>query len=390
MPFIRKDKKIEDILGKLDAVDRRDIFRRIRDAVFLQNIFDNIREGIVIFDRFLEIRFANFAARDIFGIPDSFEGQKISSYLKNFDWKGFLARKDELSFNISRNEIEIDYPQSRLLLFYILPHREDKDSFVAIFHDVTEISEKTREMHEQQKDNMISLLAAGVAHEIGNPLNSISIHLQLLEKNLSKKPKINSENLELLSTAKEEISRLELIIRRFLRALRIDTPVFGKADIKRILIETLSSIKPEIELKKIKVNCEISDSIPPLRIDESQIKQAFFNIIKNAIESMSEGGELEIKCKNDEDYAKIYFTDNGCGIAPEMIDKIFNPYFTTKKTGSGLGLMVVDKIIKANKGRLSVDSRSQKGTTFTIELPFFDKKPKLLVSEQKKKELLGD
>jgi len=381
MNFRNSEKKIDEILGKLDSSERRELFRRIRDAVFLHSIFDNIREGIIIFDRFLQIKFANFAAREIFAMPDKLYGHKISSYLKNFDWKDFLDKKDNLSFGVSRREIEIDYPHNKVLLFYIIPHSEDRESFVAIFHDISELSEKTKEEHEKQRDSMISLLAAGVAHEIGNPLNSISIHLQILEKKLSKK-RNSKEELELLNIAKEEISRLETIIKRFLQALRIDRPKFTKVDVKRALIETLSVIKPEIENKRINVNCELSDSILLIRADESQIQQAFFNIIKNAIESMKEGGKLEIKCFSDGDYAKILFKDNGSGIPSELIDKIFNPYFTTKKTGSGLGLMVVDRIIKANNGRLTVESKLGVGTTFCVDLPLFDKKVKLLTSSK--------
>ncbi len=390
MPRREKDKKIEEILGRLDASERRDFFRRLRDADFLHGVFDNIREGIVIFDRFLQMRFANFAARRIFSIPDDFDGQKISSYLKNFDWKEFLSSCEKRSMGISRREIEIDYPDRKLLLFYVIPQEDERDAFVGIFHDITEISEKTREENERQRNGMVSLLAAGVAHEIGNPLNSIAIHLQLLEKRIAGRRNSAKEDIELLNVAKQEIARLENIIKRFLQALRIDSPSFSRCDVKRLVIETLSLMKPDIEGRRMKVNCEISDSIPPLRVDGDQIKQAFFNIVKNAVESMQEGGTLDIACAGGDEFARISFKDSGGGVAPELIDKIFNPYFTTKKTGSGLGLMVVDRIVKANNGRLSVDSSPETGTTFTVELPLFDKKTKLIGGTQKRELAQGD
>ncbi len=387
MPRREKEKKIEEILGRLDASERRDFFRRLRDADFLHSVFDNIREGIVIFDRFLQMRFANFAARRIFSMPDDFDGQKISSYLKNFDWKEFLSNCEKRSTGISRREIEIDYPERKLLLFYVVPQEDERDAFVGIFHDITKITEKTREENERQRNGMVSLLAAGVAHEIGNPLNSIAIHLQLLEKRIAGRRNSAKEDIELLNVAKQEITRLENIIKRFLQALRIDSPSFSRYDIKRLVIETLSLMKPDIESRRVKVNCEISDSIPPLRVDGDQIKQAFFNIVKNAVESMQEGGRLDIACAGGDEFARISFKDSGSGVAPELIDKIFNPYFTTKKTGSGLGLMVVDRIVKANNGRLSVDSSPETGTTFTVELPFFDKKTKLIGGTTQQREL---
>jgi len=167
--MLKKDKKIEEILGRLETGERRDFFRRLKDADFFHDVFNNIREGIIIFDRSLRMQFANFAAKEIFGIPEEFNGQKISSYLKNLDWKSFIASAKDGSANISRREIEIDYPKRSVLLFYIIPQKQDNDSFVGIFHDVTEMSDKRREDNEKQKNDMVSLLAAGVAHEVGNP-----------------------------------------------------------------------------------------------------------------------------------------------------------------------------------------------------------------------------
>jgi signal transduction histidine kinase len=273
----------------------------------------------------------------------------------------------------------------KILLFHIIPQGRDKASFVGIFHDVTEMYDRRREENEKQKNDMVSLLAAGVAHEIGNPLNVISIHLQLLEKRLAKRKNSAKEDLSLLDVTKKEIARLDNIIKRFFQALRIDKPSFARTNIKTLLIESLNFMKPEVENKRIKINCELPDAIPALRVDEDQIKQAFFNIIKNAIEAMPEGGELDIVCDLGEDFVKISFHDSGQGIEPELMNKIFNPYFTTKKTGSGLGLVVVERIVRENNGKLRLDSSPEHGTTFIIELPLFDKQIKLLAGAETKK-----
>jgi signal transduction histidine kinase len=375
---MRKEKHIEEIVSKFSAEERRDVFRHLRNADFFHDVFNNIREGIIIFDRALRIEFANFAGREMLGLSEDFKSQKISLYLKGMDWKAFLLRSQKVAENVSRREIEISYPRRKILLFYIVPHDADKGTFVAIFHDVTELSDKRTEKIEEEKNNMVSLLAAGVAHEIGNPLNSIGIHLQLLERKLSEKKKTNKGELELLSISKKEVSRLELIIKGFLQALRIDKPVFSKLDIKRILVESLNFMKPEVENKLINVNCDFANSVPPAKGDENQIKQVFYNIIKNAIQSMPEGGTLDITCDASDESALISFRDSGRGIAPELIDKIFNPYFSTKAGGSGLGLMIVERIIREHSGNISIDSSPEKGTRFTVEIPFFDKKVKLL------------
>jgi signal transduction histidine kinase len=371
-------KKIDEILERLEAGERKNIFKYLRDAGLFRNVFNNIREGIVLFDRRLNIQFANFAAREMFGFPEDFLEQKISLYLKGIQWEVYINATDGIAANVSRREIEILYPQRKILLYYIVPYDAERGVYIVIFHDVTGIYDTKQIQIENEKNDMISLLAAEVAHEIGNPLNSIAIHLQLLEKKLIKEKNKKRDELELLKIARLEMSRLENIIKRFLQSTRIKKTNFERVNVKKILMESLTLLELEIKNKLIKIQWGIIDGIPPVKGDAGQLKQAFQNIIKNAIQAMKEGGELGIFCESSDNLLKISFKDSGSGIDPKLIDKIFNPYFSTKADGSGLGLMIANKIIREHNGKISVDSSLGKWSRFTVELPLFDKTLKLL------------
>ncbi len=377
-----KAKHFERIIDRLSPHDRDNVqayvLRQIREKGFFQTVFNNIQEGIIVVDKELRIRYANRSAIVMLGIPDNIEEQRINRFLKEINWKGILDKDANEWYKVSRREIEVLYPVRKNLMFYIVPHETDKETAIIILHDVTESHVNTRKELESEKTQMISLLAAGVAHEIGNPLNSLNINLQLLERNLRKSRKKDKDSLELLSTATQEVKRLDTIIAQFLQALRPTAPVMARIDIKELIIETLKFMQYEIENRKIKIECTWADDCPNIQGDADQLKQAFYNIIKNAIQAMPDGGRLNIICVFDEDNVELSFADTGKGIGSNEISRIFKPYYTTKKGGSGLGLMIVERIIREHGAELSVDSEHGKGTVFKIRFPLSTRKIRLL------------
>jgi signal transduction histidine kinase len=234
---------------------------------------------------------------------------------------------------------------------------------------------------ESERINAVKLLAAGVAHEIGNPLNALSIHLQLIDRELEQLDEHHRDSLrELLSVARKEVSRLDLIITQFLRAIRPSKPKLFPARIETLLKETLSLLKHDIQSRDIRVQINSPSDLPRIRVDRQQMKQAFFNVIKNAFQAMKDGGALTINISTLDRFLAISFVDTGPGVNAGESGRIFEPYHTTKPDGTGLGLMVVQRILQDHNGTIEFHSEPGIGTTVTLVLPFGEPQVRLLKS----------
>ena len=232
---------------------------------------------------------------------------------------------------------------------------------------------------ESERLSALMLLAAGVAHEIGNPLNSLHIHMQLMERRLRKLPGDAAGPLqESVAVAKEEITRLDSIITQFLRAIRPAPLQTKPEDINGIVRESVAFLEAEIADRNILVEEELLPGLPMLEVDRDQLKQAFYNVIKNAFQAMKSEGILRIRTEMKHDHVLISFADTGGGIPPEQMTSVFLPYFTTKANGSGLGLLIVRRIVRAHGGEIDLVSREGIGLTLTIRLPFHDTRVRLL------------
>lgn len=378
---------LDKLMDRLDRVDpgslQTHFLRLAREKGLLETLFRAVREGIIVLDGRGRITYANRAAEQMLGFQaDAAAGQSIRRFLREMDWDRLLRLDpDEWSRLVSR-EIEITYPERRLLDFYVVPlsaAAEGERGAVVLLRDVTSDRDHEARAVESERLNALTLLAAGVAHEIGNPLNSLHIHLQLVERELAGLPPEKRKELAaLVEVSRREVERLDGILTQFLRALRPAPPDLAPGSVADVLRETLNFLQHEIRDRDVLVEVEAPEALPAIPIDADQIKQAFFNIIRNAIQAMPGGGLLKIALRETDRFVEIAFRDRGPGIPPEDIHRIFEPYQTTRPDGSGLGLAIVQRIVRDHGGQIEVHSRPGEGTTFTILLPRTGQRLRLL------------
>jgi len=231
-----------------------------------------------------------------------------------------------------------------------------------------ELKKAEAQLVRSEKLAALGQLAAGIAHEIRNPLTSINILIHSLMENLPAKISYRED----LKVIEEEILRINEIVDQFLRFARPASPLFEKTDLLPVFEETLQLLRPQIERGKITVKKEF-ESLPLITVDKEQIKQVILNLLMNAIQAMPEGGELSITGRFSMDgyWVELAIQDSGLGIPPENMDKLFDPFFSTKEGGMGLGLSIAHRIIDQHHGKIEVDSQPGNGTLFTISLPVF-------------------
>ena len=388
----KKVSSLDRVLGQVDSLDTTNLTNLVnklaRERAFLETIFNTAREGILVISDLGLIEYANIASHQMIGLKDSDIGE-ASLWRLIPELRGSLGLEEaaRLESSVSSRELELTYPENRYVRLYILPfegagetHSDTSNQFVVILSDITLEKQSSEAMIESGRTSSILLLAAGVAHELGNPLNSITIHLQLIERQVKKlEESVTRSKLELsVEVCRAEVSRLDGIIKNFLEAIRPQTPDFQTVNLNELLEESLQFQASELEDRGIKVEMEADAESPIVRADKQQVKQAFFNITKNAMEAMKPGGFIRVKVQSDEERVYLRFGDSGSGISQDSLSRIFEPYHTTKKVGTGLGLMIVERIMREHGGQIGIDSKEGVGTVVTLEFPKQNRKFRML------------
>ncbi len=373
----KKHSSLDKVLGRLEQLDHANlqnlVQRLARERAMLEAVFNTLQEGVLVIDATGQIDYANDAATSMIGSKDGATGASL--------WRlvpGLRASLDDTDSAhdapLLTREFELSYPQPRVVRLYRVPFHEGpggESRYAIILTDITREKRSTEELIENEKISSILLLAASVAHELGNPLNSLTIHLQLIDRKLQKlRGSKETEALaDSIAICQNEVTRLDGIIRNFLEAIRPRAPDLEDINIVEVIEDVLRFQAQEIEDRGITVDGELPGSLPVVMADRNQLKQVFFNLIKNAVEAMVPGGRLSLRVRSDDDSVYVAVADTGSGIKVADMTKLFSPYHTTKTGGHGLGLMIVQRILRDHGGLVGIESKEGIGTVVTLQFP---------------------
>ncbi len=378
--------KALDKIGKMDAAQIRSLLWALAsENDLLAVVLDSMTDGVVVTDRQHRVLLSNKSAERLIPFSQAELSEKVVwEVITDREIAQFLKEKLLNQEKVIDQEFVLGDGVTRTLSCSLMPLVRDGRIQGTLVHieDVTE--KRTKEARLRRAENLAALttLTAGVAHEIKNPLASIGIHLQLIRKEMAGRETIEPQRIsEYVEIINEEVDRLNRIVVDFLFAVRPMDTRLALGDINSVIRELVEFVKFELQEAGVELQLELSPVLPKIRLDERYMKHALLNIIKNAISAMPEGGVLRIETLQEGTDLLLKISDTGIGIPEEIIGKIFEPYFTTKDFGSGLGLTLVYKIVKEHQGDVSVSSRVGEGASFTLSFPIPQEEKRLIPYE---------
>ena len=378
---------IERALNKLDKLDSTQIRTLIHDLASeheqMQIVLDSMNDAVVVSDNDHNLVMVNKAAERLLPLkPGDLVEHKMWEIIRDEEISAFVEEALQAEDSVWDVEFTLEHSggeRTLLLSLFPLVRSGHVTGNILRVEDVTE--RKSREARLRRAESLASLttLAAGVAHEIKNPLGSIGIHIQLIQKELAALADDEKERIQgYIDVVNEEVNRLNKIVVDFLFAVRPMNVELEDEDMNSVLGDLLEFVRYELEESDIELEADLQQDLPKVQLDDKYFKQALMNIVKNALAAMPSGGTLRVKTRCRGDSVELIVEDTGEGMSEDVREKIFEPYFTTRDFGSGIGLTLVYKVVKEHMGEISVRSEEGEGTRFILTFPVPQREQHLL------------
>jgi PAS domain S-box-containing protein len=336
---------------------------------FTQNMLDSITNVFIAVDRKLNIQSFNLEGKRLLGLDESCLGSSVSTLFADRDeiiktlTHAYLRNEKVLGMETKCNVKNGKTLFMKLFAYPLLNVAGKVEGLVIVLEDVSEIRKLESQVRRAEKLSAAGELASGVAHEIRNPLGIIKTIAQAVNDDTE-----DEDIKEGLGIIIHEVDRANSVIKGLLDFAKPDVYQAQVKNIDELIRETILITKKYAEQNKVKINYRPQESVS-LPVDPEKIKQAFVNIILNSVQAMPNGGNLNIFLTGQKDRVRISFEDEGVGIPKEKVEKVFEPFYTTKDAGTGLGLAITHRIIEEHSGFIEIESKIGEGTIVDIYLP---------------------
>lgn len=354
-----------DKLGR-QMHDVREVFSALKEN--LDQLMSTLQDGLVLFTRDGRIVLVSASAERFIGHP---RGHMLGEMVETvFDDSNRLGRivldAFALRQDVPLREIEMERGRRVQLSLDFISERGVPIGALLTMRDVEGVRRLGNEIELSRRLAAIGRLTSGVAHEVKNPINAIVIHLELLRERILQLDPESRRHMDIIGS---EIRRLDRVVKTLVDFSRPVDLNLTAVDLRSLAAEVVALAAPEAGSHKVEIVQERSTEPLPVRVDSDLMKQAILNVVINGVQAMPEGGSLTLRAFSSEHAAVLEVQDTGPGISPEIRDKIFNLYFTTKKSGSGIGLALTYRAMQLHNGALEVDTKPHHGTTFRFMLP---------------------
>lgn len=376
-------------LARLSVTSRR----QERDAALLRiytdNLVDNLRSGIVVTDPAGTVTSYNLTARKLLEFEESAQGTKVqSTALYRALEKSTTSAAQTLATILESGKPArfegitlLSGEREALLDLRVVPYLDESGSprgLLWVADDITESVQMKNQLIATEHMATVGRISAQVAHEIRNPLSSIGLNAELLDEefSLGLEDPARTEARQLLSAIANEIERLNEITEGYLQLARMPRPKIQECDLNTLVTDFIAMSRPEFKINQVQVELSLSASAPLTRADPGQVRQALLNVVRNSMEAMTSGGNIRVETQIQGPTSKIHILDDGPGIPAELRHRIFEPFYSTKQAGTGLGLSLTQQILADHGGTISVAANEPCGTRVTLSLPNLTDQPK--------------
>jgi len=366
--------------SKIEKLSNEEILRIIEtqtnDLKIRNYILDNSIEGSLMLDGSDNVIYLNATLTNLITLypRKKYTDVNVSKVIADSDMVAFIRKFRKSGKDTMEEYFQVSDPvHGQRSVICIASRVSEIKALLFVFRDMTFFNRFKEEFRKNESLAQMTTMAAGVAHEIKNPLASISIYLQLMDKMMEKNGSMTREEAKkYLDVVSEEVDRINKIAVDFLFAVKPMKVNLAICNVNDIVKKTVSVVSAELKEKGIAFKQHLAVSLPKVLADSSLIQQSILNLINNAMQAMPEDRKdpaITVSTFMENDMVKISVADSGCGMTEEQMSKIFEPYYTTKSSGTGLGLTVLFKIMKQHEGDVTVSSTPGVGSEFTLQIP---------------------